>query len=84
MMSVITFESNAHQVVPLTEIGNFVEPNLSATGGRILSGLSCSSVACSRKSADTTQKETETFVTMTDGQPQEVGSRGQDQSSQNG
>lgn len=32
-MSVITFESNAQQVIPLTEIGSFVEPNLSATGG---------------------------------------------------
>jgi uncharacterized protein YegL len=31
-LSIITFESKAKQVVPLTEIGAFQEPNLDATG----------------------------------------------------
>ena len=32
-LSVITFDSNARQVVPLTEIGSFTEPSIDATGG---------------------------------------------------
>ena len=73
-MSVITFDSTAKQVVPLTEIGAFNEPPLNATGTTSLGGalkllMDCINNEC--KTTTATQKgdwKPLVFI-MTDGAP---------------
>jgi uncharacterized protein YegL len=54
-LSVITFSTNASQVVPLTELTSFQAPSLSAGGGTALGlGLSVTAEAIAREVATTT------------------------------
>jgi uncharacterized protein YegL len=73
-LSIITFESTAKQVVPLTEIGKFQEPDLHATGttslGEALKLLQTCLDREVRKTTSTQKGDWKPLIfLMTDGQP---------------
>jgi uncharacterized protein YegL len=73
-LSVITFESSAKQVVPLTEIGAFQEPNLVASGTTALGDALRLLMSCLdkevRKTTATQKGDWKPLIfIMTDGQP---------------
>ena len=73
-MSVITFSSSAQQVIPLTELTAFSEPNLAASGGTALGEALKLLENCLdrevRKSSPTQKGDWKPLIfLMTDGQP---------------
>lgn len=73
-LSVITFDSNARQVIPLTELMAFQEPKLSASGSTSLGGalklLDSSIDQEVRKGSDTQKGDWKPLIfLMTDGMP---------------
>lgn len=73
-LSVITFESNAQQIVPLTELMNFSTPNLSAAGGTSMGeGLALLSKCIDNEVMKTTPDQKGDWkplvFLMTDGEP---------------
>jgi uncharacterized protein YegL len=78
-LSLITFDSNANQVVPLVDAGSFAAPTLQATGGTNLgAGLQLLSDAISREVATVSTGEQKgdwrpVVFLMTDGQPTDTG-----------
>jgi uncharacterized protein YegL len=73
-ISVITFESNVQQVVPLTELSQFQPPNFSAGGGTSLGAALQKVVECANNEVAKSTKEQKgdwkplVFI-MTDGSP---------------
>ncbi|MDR3109807.1 MAG: VWA domain-containing protein [Planctomycetaceae bacterium] len=73
-ISVITFESNVKQVVPLTELSQFQPPSLSAGGGTSLGAALSKVVECANNEVAKSTKEQKgdwkplVFI-MTDGSP---------------
>lgn len=73
-LSVITFESRANQVVPLTELASFQEPVLSSGGGTALGGAITLLLDCIDKEVRRTTKDQKgdykpLVFLMTDGMP---------------
>jgi len=73
-LSVIAFDSSAQQIVPLTEIGNFVEPTIDAGGSTALGGALTLFGQCLdrevRKSSTTQKGDWKPLVfLLTDGEP---------------
>ena len=76
-LSVITFDSKARQVVPLTELIQFQEPQLNAGGATALGGALKLLMECIktevRKSTETQKGDWRPLVfIMTDGQPTDI------------
>ncbi|MDR1484179.1 MAG: VWA domain-containing protein [Planctomycetaceae bacterium] len=73
-ISVITFESNVKQIVPLTEVAQFQPPSLSAGGGTSLGGALQKVVECANNEVAKSTKDQKgdwkplVFI-MTDGSP---------------
>ncbi|MDR2339107.1 MAG: VWA domain-containing protein [Deltaproteobacteria bacterium] len=73
-LSVITFESNVRQLIPLTEISKFRPPDLEASGGTSLGGALTELVRCAKNEVATSTPDRKgdykpmVFI-MTDGEP---------------
>jgi uncharacterized protein YegL len=73
-LSVITFDSNVKQVVPLTELSSFVPPDLKATGGTSMGAALDLVVKCAEKEVVKNTPEAKgdwkpLVFLMTDGSP---------------
>jgi uncharacterized protein YegL len=73
-LSVITFDSNARQVVPLTEVLSFQEPNLEATGTTAFGGAlkileQCLDTEVKKSTPEQKGDWKPLVFVMTDGQP---------------
>ena len=81
-LSVITFDSSARQVIPLTELMQFQEPELKASGATALGGALNVLMECVnsevRKSSETQKGDWRPLVfILTDGAPTDVEAFGQ-------